>query len=102
MKPCTCQNVAVNIQDHVTVAIVCAIHGRTYLLRKPDGGWETQDERRERMKSDRVCETCKAEYQIHQHKVTGHAQAGKLCPSCLAALPKLHNIGWRRNNPNTP
>lgn len=101
MKTCNCQNTAIQIEDQGTVAIVCAVHGRTYLFRLPGGGFETQEERRERMKSVRICERCEAEYQYHQHTCPGHSHAVDLCPACLKAAARPRN-GGPRNNPNSP
>ena len=101
MKHCNCQNTAIQIEDHITVSKICAIHGRTYLFRAPGGGFETQEQRQARMKSVRVCERCEAEYQYHQHTNPGHSHAVNLCPACLKATVRPRS-GGPRNNPSSP
>lgn len=102
MKPCNCDNTAIQIEDLHTVSKLCPVHGRTYLFRKPGGGYETQQEKQERMKQDRVCELCETEYQLHQHPTPSHPSAGKLCPPCLKAGTKPVRIGRKNHDPKSP
>jgi hypothetical protein len=71
--------------DEITAEIVCHVHGTSYLFRREDGQWETQEEKRERLKLVRVCEACENEFQISAPRF-GSRDSYHYCPTCSLEL----------------
>lgn len=78
---CDCKAIKLEIEDLTTAKITCPVHGSSYLFRRENGQWETEVERRERLKLVRVCEDCDKEYTLATKQYQANT-ARQFCNAC--------------------
>jgi predicted RNA-binding Zn-ribbon protein involved in translation (DUF1610 family) len=97
---CDCQIISITPIDEKTVEIKCPVHGSTMLYRF-HGGWETAEQKMNRMKRVFICDQCGAEVVDYN---AGSAYQRQKCDRCVEENESEAKIRFyrQRDNKNSP